>query len=137
MHLLLKQNASYLDEWELISLLDQLKQWLLQTRLLMLKCAPPIFLAKAEHGYNSPACLITNSESLANETIKEIERLLKILPTSETASASWRDYGDIVLCDTHEEMLSVANEMAYEHVQVMTDRDDWYLEHMHSMVHYS
>ena len=94
-------------------------------------CATDL-LGQAEHGYNSPACLITNSESLANDTIKEIERLLKILPTSETASASWKDYGDIVLCDTHEEMLSVANEMAYEHVQVMTDRDDWYLEHMHS-----
>ena len=94
-------------------------------------CATDL-LGQAEHGYNSPACLITNSESLANDTIEEIERLLKILPTSETASASWRDYGDIVLCDTHEEMLSVANEMAYEHVQVMTDRDDWYLEHMHS-----
>ena len=94
-------------------------------------CATDL-LGQAEHGYNSPACLITNSESLANETSKEIERLLKILPTSDTASASWRDYGDIVLCDTHQEMLSVANEMAYEHVQVMTDRDDWYLEHMHS-----
>ena len=94
-------------------------------------CATDL-LGQAEHGYNSPACLITNSENLANETIKEIERLLKILPTSDTASASWRDYGDIVLCETHEEMLSVANEMAYEHVQVMTDRDDWYLEHMHS-----
>ena len=94
-------------------------------------CATDL-LGQAEHGYNSPACLITNSESLANETIKEIERLLKILPTSDTASISWRDYGDIVVCDTHEEMLSVANEMAYEHVQVMTDRDDWYLEHMHS-----
>ena len=94
-------------------------------------CATDL-LGQAEHGYNSPACLITNSETLATETIKEIERLLKILPTSETASASWKDYGDIVLCDTHEEMLTVANEMAYEHVQVMTDRDDWYLEHMHS-----
>ena len=94
-------------------------------------CATDL-LGQAEHGYNSPACLITNSESLANDTIREIERLLKILPTSDTASASWKDYGDIVLCDTHEEMLSVANEMAYEHVQVMTDRDDWYLEHMHS-----
>ena len=94
-------------------------------------CATDL-LGQAEHGYNSPACLITNSETLATETINEIERLLKILPTSETASASWKDYGDIVLCDTHEEMLTVANEMAYEHVQVMTDRDDWYLEHMHS-----
>ena len=94
-------------------------------------CATDL-LGQAEHGYNSPACLITNSERLATETIKEIERLLKILPTAETASTSWKDYGDIVLCDTHDEMLSVANDMAYEHVQVMTDRDDWYLEHMHS-----
>ena len=94
-------------------------------------CATDL-LGQAEHGYNSPACLITNSERLAAETIKEIERLLKILPTAETASTSWKDYGDIVLCDTHDEMLSVANDMAYEHVQVMTDRDDWYLEHMHS-----
>ncbi|PQM64031.1 MAG: histidinol dehydrogenase, partial [Rhodobacteraceae bacterium] len=94
-------------------------------------CATDL-LGQAEHGYNSPACLITNSENLAATTINEIERLLKILPTSETASASWRDYGDVVLCDSHQEMLSMANEMAYEHVQVMTDRDDWYLEHMHS-----
>jgi len=94
-------------------------------------CATDL-LGQAEHGYNSPACLITNSKGLATKTIDEIERLLKILPTSDTASVSWRDYGDIVLCETHDEMLSVANEMAYEHVQVMTDRDDWYLENMHS-----
>ena len=94
-------------------------------------CATDL-LGQAEHGYNSPACLITNSKDLAANTIDEIERLLKILPTSDTASVSWRDYGDIVLCETHDEMLSVANEMAYEHVQVMTDRDDWYLENMHS-----
>jgi len=94
-------------------------------------CATDL-LGQAEHGYNSPACLITNSKDLATKTIDEIERLLKILPTSDTASVSWRDYGDIVLCETHDEMLSVANEMAYEHVQVMTDRDDWYLQNMHS-----
>ncbi len=89
-------------------------------------------LGQAEHGYNSPAMLITNSRKLAEETLVEIERILKILPTSETASASWRDYGDIFVCDTHEEMLKVANDTAYEHVQVMTDRDDWYLENMQS-----
>ncbi|MGL5736769.1 MAG: histidinol dehydrogenase [Beijerinckiaceae bacterium] len=94
-------------------------------------CATDL-LGQAEHGYNSPACLITNSRKLAEGTIAEVERLLKILPTAETASASWRDYGDVILCDTHEEMLQVANDMAYEHVQVMTDRDDWYLKHMHS-----
>jgi sulfopropanediol 3-dehydrogenase len=94
-------------------------------------CATDL-LGQAEHGYNSPACLITNSARLAKGTMAEIERLLKILPTADTASISWRDYGDVILCDSHEEMLQVANDMAYEHVQVMTDRDDWYLERMHS-----
>ncbi len=94
-------------------------------------CATDL-LGQAEHGYNSPACLITNSRQLAQATMAEIDRLLDLLPTAETASASWRDYGDVILCDTHEEMLQVANDMAYEHVQVMTDRDDWYLENMHS-----
>ena len=89
-------------------------------------------LGQAEHGYNSPACLITNSAKLAEATLAEIDRLLTILPTADTASVSWRDYGDVILCDTHDEMLHVANDMAYEHVQVMTDRDDWYLENMHS-----
>lgn len=94
-------------------------------------CATDL-LGQAEHGYNSPACLITNSRKLALATQAEIDRILAILPTAETAAASWRDYGDMILCDTHDEMLQVANDMAYEHVQVMTDRDDWYLQNMHS-----
>ncbi|MFZ9948827.1 MAG: histidinol dehydrogenase [Gemmobacter sp.] len=94
-------------------------------------CATDL-LGQAEHGYNSPACLITNSRKLAEGTLAEIARLLAILPTAETAAASWRDYGEVILCDTHEEMLAVANDLAFEHVQVMTDRDDWYLEGMHS-----
>jgi sulfopropanediol 3-dehydrogenase len=94
-------------------------------------CATDL-LGQAEHGYNSPACLITNSRKLAEATLVEIDRLLAILPTRDTAAVSWRDYGDVILCDTHDEMLKVANDMAYEHVQVMTDRDDWYLENMHS-----
>ena len=94
-------------------------------------CATDL-LGQAEHGYNSPACLITNSEKLAQDTLTEIQRILKILPTAETAKVSWNDYGDIIICDDHFEMLSVANEMAYEHVQVMTNRDEWYLENMHS-----
>ena len=94
-------------------------------------CATDL-LGQAEHGYNSPACMITTSRKLADATMQEIDRLLAILPTRETAAASWEDYGDMILCDTHEEMLQVANDMAYEHVQVMTDRDDWYLESMHS-----
>ena len=94
-------------------------------------CATDL-LGQAEHGYNSPACLITNSKNLASNTLNEISRILNILPTAETAAESWENYGDIIICDTHDEMLSVANEMAYEHVQVMTDRDDWYLTNMHS-----
>jgi sulfopropanediol 3-dehydrogenase len=89
-------------------------------------------LGQAEHGYNSPACLITNSMKLANATIAEVDRLLAILPTADTAAVSWRDYGDVIVCDTYDEMLQVANDMAYEHVQVMTDRDDWFLAYMHS-----
>lgn len=89
-------------------------------------------LGQAEHGYNSPACLLTTSRKLAEATLAEVERLLQILPTAATAAVSWHDYGEVILCDTHAEMLNVANDMAYEHVQVMTDRDDWYLAHMHS-----
>ncbi|MBS8227606.1 histidinol dehydrogenase [Vannielia litorea] len=94
-------------------------------------CATDL-LGQAEHGYNSPAAMLTTSRKLAEATLAEIDRLLQILPTAETAAASWRDYGDIILCEDHDEMLRVANDMAYEHVQVMTDRDDWYLENMHS-----
>ena len=94
-------------------------------------CATDL-LGQAEHGYNSPAVLLTNSRKLAEETLAEIERLLEVLPTADTASVSWRDYGEVIVCDTYEEMLDVANDIASEHVQVMTDRDDWFLEHMHS-----
>jgi len=92
-------------------------------------CATDL-LGQAEHGYNSPAVLITNSRRLAEGTIAEIERILTLLPTAETAAISWRDYGEVIVCDTHEEMLAVANEIASEHVQVMTDRDEWYLKNM-------
>jgi len=94
-------------------------------------CATDL-LGQAEHGYNSPAVLITNSSKLAEGTLAEIDRLLTILPTADTASKSWADYGEVILCDTYEEMLDVANDIASEHVQVMTDRDDWFLENMHS-----
>ncbi len=94
-------------------------------------CATDL-LGQAEHGYNSPAALLTTSRTLAEATLAEIDRLLTILPTADTASVSWRDYGEVILCADHDEMLRVANDMAYEHIQVMTDRDDWYLQHMHS-----
>ena len=94
-------------------------------------CATDL-LGQAEHGYNSPAVLVTNSEKLAKETLAEVDRILEILPTAETAAVSWRDYGEVILCSDYDEMLEVANDIASEHVQVMTDRDDWFLEHMQS-----
>lgn len=94
-------------------------------------CATDL-LGQAEHGYNSPAVLLTNSRRLAEDTLAEIDRLLQILPTRDTAAASWRDYGEVIVCDTYDEMLGQANFIASEHVQVMTDRDDWFLEHLHS-----
>jgi len=92
-------------------------------------CATDL-LGQAEHGYNSPAVLVTNSRKLAEETLAEIDRLLQILPTAGTAKVSWEDYGEVILCDSYDEMLAVADDIASEHVQVMTDRDDWFLEHM-------
>ncbi|SDU48281.1 histidinol dehydrogenase [Stappia sp. ES.058] len=92
-------------------------------------CATDL-LGQAEHGYDSPAVLITNSRRLAEDTLLEIDRLLAILPTAETAGRSWADYGQVIVCDTYEEMLAVADDLAFEHVQVMTDRDDWFLEKM-------
>ncbi|MBF9039777.1 histidinol dehydrogenase [Rhodobacterales bacterium LSUCC0387] len=92
-------------------------------------CATDL-LGQAEHGYNSPAVLLTNSRKLAEDTLSEIDRLLSILPTADTARTSWDDYGEVILCDTYEEMLTIADDIASEHVQVMTDRDDWFLENM-------
>ena len=92
-------------------------------------CATDL-LGQAEHGYNSPAILVTNSEKLAKATMVEIDRLLQIIPTADTAGKSWEDYGEVILCETYEDMLKIADEIASEHVQVMTDRDDWFLEHM-------
>ena len=92
-------------------------------------CATDL-LGQAEHGPTSPAILLTNSERLARGTIAEIERLLTILPTAGVAGAAWRDYGEVIVCDSYDEMLEQAEFIASEHVQVMTDRDDWFLEHM-------
>ena len=94
-------------------------------------CATDL-LGQAEHGYDSPAVLVTNKQKLAEDTLSEIERILKILPTANTAAVSWEEYGEVILCDSYEEMLNVANDIASEHVQVMTDRDQWFLDNMHS-----
>ena len=92
-------------------------------------CATDL-LGQAEHGYNSPAILLTNSAQLAQATLAEIDRILDILPTAETARKSWEDYGAVIVCDTYDEMLAMADDIASEHVQIMTDRDDWFLANM-------
>jgi sulfopropanediol 3-dehydrogenase len=92
-------------------------------------CATDL-LGQAEHGPNSPAVLITNSEKLARDTMNEVERLLKILPTAETAGQAWKDYGEVIVCDNIDEMVAEADRVASEHVQVMTRDPDYFLNNM-------
>jgi len=87
-------------------------------------------LGQAEHGPNSPAILLTNSEQLGLATQAEIEKQLKSLPTADVAGQAWRDYGQVIVCDTKEEMLAEADRIASEHVQVMTEDLDYFLDNM-------
>ena len=92
-------------------------------------CATDL-LGQAEHGPTSPAILITNSEKLARETMKEIERLLAVLPTADTAGKAWADFGEVIVCDDEAEMVREADRVASEHVQVMTRDPDYFLNNM-------
>ena len=92
-------------------------------------CATDL-LGQAEHGPDSPAILLTTSEKLARETLAEIERLLKILPTAEIARKSWDKYGEVIVADSDEEMLKIANDIASEHVQVLARDVDYFLKNM-------
>ncbi|MEM7542544.1 MAG: histidinol dehydrogenase [Pseudomonadota bacterium] len=92
-------------------------------------CATDL-LGQAEHGPTSPAVLLTNSKTLAEATMTEVERLLKILPTAEIAAAAWQDFGEVIVCDSQEEMVEVADMLASEHVQVMTEDPDYFLDNM-------
>ena len=92
-------------------------------------CATDL-LGQAEHGPNSPAVLLTNSEKLARDTMAEIERLLKILPTGAIAAKAWEDYGEVIVCYSEEEMVKEADFIASEHVQVMTRDPDYFLKNM-------
>jgi len=87
-------------------------------------------LGQAEHGPTSPSVLLTNSEKLAKDTLAEIARQLTLLPTAAIAAQSWAEFGEVIVCDTYEEMLDKANEIASEHVQIMTAKDDWFETHM-------
>ncbi|MCX4138903.1 histidinol dehydrogenase [Paraburkholderia sp. SEWSISQ10-3 4] len=92
-------------------------------------CATDL-LGQAEHGPDSPAVLLTTSEKLARETLTEIERLLKILPTADIARKSWDKYGEVIVADSDEEMVKIANDIASEHVQVLTRDVDYFLKNM-------
>jgi len=92
-------------------------------------CATDL-LGQAEHGPTSPAILLTNSEKLARATMAEVERQLKTLPTAKIARQAWDDFGAVIVCDSEEEMVSVADDIASEHVQVMTRDPDYFLHNM-------
>jgi sulfopropanediol 3-dehydrogenase len=92
-------------------------------------CATDL-LGQAEHGPNSPAVLLTTSEKLARATMAEVERLLGILPTAAIARKAWEDYGEVIICDSEDEMVIEADRIASEHVQVMTRDPDYFLQHM-------
>ncbi len=87
-------------------------------------------LSQAEHGPDTPSVLITNSEALGRETIRWVEELLKILPTAPVAGVSWANFGEVIVADTMEEAYSLADEHAFEHVQVLTKRPREALEKM-------
>ncbi len=92
-------------------------------------CATDL-LGQAEHGPTSPAILLTTSARICDGIAGEIERQLARLPTADVASVAWRDYGQVILCDTDEEMLAEADRIASEHVQVLTRDPRWFLERM-------
>ncbi len=89
-------------------------------------------LGQAEHGPTSPAVLLTTSEPLARDTMAEVERQLAILPTAEIARKAWADHGRVIVCDTLDEMVTVADDLAFEHVQVMTRDPDLFLQRLHN-----
>jgi sulfopropanediol 3-dehydrogenase len=92
-------------------------------------CAADL-LGQAEHGPNSPAILLTNSEKLARDTMAEIERQLTVLPTAAIASKAWAEYGQVIIADSYEEMVAIADGIASEHVQVMTEDPEYFLCNM-------
>jgi sulfopropanediol 3-dehydrogenase len=92
-------------------------------------CATDL-LGQAEHGPTSPAILVTTSRRIADQTVREIERQLETLETAAVAGQAWRDYGQIILAESDEEMLEIADRLASEHVEVLTADPDWFLERM-------
>jgi sulfopropanediol 3-dehydrogenase len=94
-------------------------------------CATDL-LGQAEHGPTSPAILLTTSKALAEGIEEEVQRQLKTLPTADVAGVAWKDYGQVILCDTVDEMVSEADRIASEHVQVLTADPRYFLDRMHN-----
>ena len=92
-------------------------------------CATDL-LGQAEHGPTSPAVLLTTSKRIADGIEAEIQRQLAVLETAAIAGAAWRDFGQVILCDTDDELVSEADRIASEHVQVMTREPRWFLDRM-------
>ena len=87
-------------------------------------------VGQAEHGPNSPAWLYTTDKSLCDFVMKRVPELIAALPETSrnNADAAWRDYGEVVLCDTNEELCKVSDEYAPEHLEVQAENLDWWLE---------
>lgn len=92
-------------------------------------CATDL-LGQAEHGPTSPAVLVTTSRRLAEETLDEVERQLGVLPTAPVAREAWENHGRVLVCDSNDEMVEIANDLAFEHVQVMTADDEWFFSRL-------
>jgi len=87
-------------------------------------------MSQAEHGYDSPVWLVTDSKELAETVMNEMPKAITDLPEPKVATVSWRDYGEVILCSTREEMLEVSNDYAAEHVQVIAQDLDWWLDNL-------
>ena len=87
-------------------------------------------IGQAEHGPSSPAVLLTNSSTLAEKTPVAIDKLLSWLPTAAIAREAWQNHGEIILCDSLEEMVGEANRIASEHVQVLTRDPEYFLSRL-------
>ena len=96
-------------------------------------------VGQAEHGYNSPAWLFTTNKELAEKVIKRVPELINDLPElpKTSAEAAWRDYGEIILCDTDEEMATISDEYAPEHLEIQTENLDWFHKRLKIMDLYS
>lgn len=89
-------------------------------------------VGQAEHGHESPAWLFTTSKTLANEVAKLVPEMIELLPpiARDAAFCAWRDYGEIILCDSNEEMARVSDQYASEHLEVHAKNLDWWLENL-------